>query len=229
MLKKITAMIGFAAIVAGAYAQDFDRTVASIILLQDPKVQTELKVTKAQRDKMNVHAASFQKAAKAYAEKLQKQGKNAKPNPAEENKIMGSLKSNVLGTLNATQIKRLREISLQVLGVGALGDDLVANRVGLSAAQKTTVRKHLSDGLQRANTIQQKTDAEARKGIKEPKNEAEAKKAQETYTKRMQTLGPPAQKQLNVIRTEVEKKVLAVLTPAQRTSWTGLLGKIFRP
>jgi GTP1/Obg family GTP-binding protein len=229
MLKKITALIGLATLVAGASAQDFDRTVASIMLLQDQKIQAELKVTKAQRDKMNTHAAAFQKVAKAYGEKLQKQGKNAKANPAEENKMLGTLKNNILGTLTAAQIKRLREISLQVLGVGAIGDDLVAARLGLSATQKTDVRKHLSDGLQRANAIQQKTMTEARKGIKEPKNEAEAKKAQQTFDSRMKTLGPPAQKQLNVIRMDVQKKVLAILTPVQRTTWTGLLGKTFNP
>lgn len=228
-MKRILPFFAALSLVSLATADDFDKKIAAFQLLQDKKVQTELKMTEAQRTKLNKHADVFNNKAAAYQKELaaqeQKTKKPAQPDPKRMDAMMTELKNKVLAELSAAQLKRLRELSLQAVGVTALGDDLVAARVGLTADQKTKVRGLIKTGLDAANKLLAQADANARKGIKEPKNEAELKKAEETYNTRIQAEQKKIQPQLQKLRDDTIKKVLAALNAKQNEVWKQLQGK----
>jgi len=228
-MKSTLVLISSLAIASFAVADDFDRKVAGFQLLQDKKVQAELKITEAQRAKLNKHADGFNAKLAAYQKELEAQAKKAQkqvqPDPKRMNALMEDLKKKVLAELSAAQLIRLRELSLQAVGVTALGDDLVAAKVGLSAAQKQKVRTIVKSGLDAANKLMAQADANARKGIKEPKSEAEAKKAQETYGKRMEAEQKKIQGQLQKIRQDTIQNALKVLNAQQNETWKKLQGK----
>lgn len=228
-MKLTPLLIAVVALPTVALADDFDRKVAGLPLLQDKKVQAELKVTDAQRSKMNKHADAFNVKAEAYQKQLEAQAKkdkkDVKPDPKKVDALMSELKAKVLGELTLVQLKRLRELSLQAVGVTALGDDLIAAKVGLNGDQKTKVRSVVRAGLDAANKLIAAADAAARKGIPEPKTEAEMKKAEETYNKRMEAEQKKLQPQLQKIRNDTITKALAVLNAKQNEIWKMLQGK----
>lgn len=209
-----------------ALADAFDKQVASITLLQNRKIQDDMKITEAQRQKMNQNAAPFNKTV----QDLSKKANGKPPTEADQKKIyeaLAKMKTAIMSSLTDAQAKRLREISLQAIGVGALGDDTVAKRLGISDNVKAKIRAELTAGLQKAGKVQQDVLAKAQEGIKEPKTEAEKKKAQETFNARLKQYEPEATKKINAIRAESEKKVLAMLSAQQRATWKALLGKPF--
>lgn len=234
-MSRLLACFSLLATVVAAHAADtFDRSVASVALMQNQAVQKELKITAAQRAKMNAAAAKFNAANKAYADEVNKKSNGGK-NPVahdtpREIKMLSELKTSVFAILTDAQIKRLREISLQAVGVAALGDQTVATRVGLSASQLTNVRKTLENGLAEGKKVSDAAMANARKGIKEPdpKKADDVKRAQAQFKKNMDVYGPPAQKKLNQIRQGTIDKVLAILSGGQRTVWNALLGPDFK-
>lgn len=230
-MKRTLALISSLAVISLVSADDFDKKIAGFQLLQDKKVQAELKITEAQRTKLNKHADSFNAKAAAYQKELEAEAKKTKkqvqPDPKRMNAIMSDLKSKVLAELSAVQLKRLRELSLQAVGVTALGDDLVAAKIGLTSAQKTQVRSVVKSGLDAANKLLAQADANARKGIKEPKNEAEMKKAEETYAKKIEAEQKKIQPQLQKIRQDTIQKALKVLNAKQNETWKQLQGKPF--
>lgn len=228
-MKRTLALFAAFSLFSIAAADDFDKKIAAFQLLQDKKVQTELKLTEAQRTKLNKHADAFNAKAAAYQKELEAQQKKtnkpAQPDQKRMEAMMTELKAKVLAELSATQMKRLRELSLQAVGVTALGDDLVAARVGLTADQKAKVRTLIKSGLDAANKLMAQADANARKGIKEPKNQAEFKKAEETYNKRIEAEQKRIQPQLQKLREDTIKKVLAAMNAKQNAAWKQLQGK----
>jgi hypothetical protein len=218
-MKRTLALFAAFSLFSNAAADDFDKKIAAFQLLQDKKVQTELKLTEAQRTKLNKHADAFNAKAAAYQKELEAQQKKtnkpAQPDQKRMEAMMTELKGKVLAELSATQMKRLRELSLQAVGVTALGDDLVAARVGLTADQKAKVRTLIKSGLDAANKLMAQADANARKG----------KKAEETYNKRIEAEQKRIQPQLQKLREDTIKKVLAAMNAKQNAAWKQLQGK----
>lgn len=231
-MKKALLAIAAIASIASVQADAFDRQVASIVLLQNQAVQKDMKLTESQRTKMNVFAEKFNNTQKAYLEELKKQSNGGKTQPKRdqnrEMKMVSDLKTQVLNILTDNQIVRLRQISLQAIGVAALADDTVAKRVGLNTTQITKVRSIVQKGLADGQKVNDDAVNQAKKGIKEPKTEAEQKKAQEAFQKNWKNIGPGAQKKLDFIRNKSIADVLAVLTPGQKTVWKGLIGPEFK-
>ena len=219
------------ALAATALADAFDNQIASVQLLQTKAVQKELAITEAQRSKMNVFAQEFNKQAEAYRNELNKKSNNGKiqvtPDRNREIAMLNQLKTKVLGTLSAVQVKRLREISLQAVGVTALGDDAVAQKIGLSETQKKQIRDLVGKGLTGANKLIQDANQRAMKGIAQPKNEAEAKKAQEVFQKRSVAEQQKIKGQVEKIRSTTITGVMAILNAKQKSTWNALLGKPF--
>lgn len=215
-----------------ALADAFDEQIASIQLLQSKPVQKELGITQAQRAAMNKYADEFNKKAEAYQADLAKKSdggkKQVQRDIAQETKMLGELKQKVLSQLSQAQIKRLRELSLQAVGVTALGDDAVAAKVGLSTEQKNKIRKLVQAGLEGANKIMEAAHQRASKGIPTPKNQAEAEKATKTYNTRIAEEQKKIQPSLDKIRADTIKNVLAVMNPNQKAAWNALQGKIFK-
>src|SRR5947209_12347190 len=104
------ALLIFVTIVAAvaALASDFDKKVASVILLQAKPVQKEIGLSESQRAAMNKFADNHRAKLKAYYEKIGPKG------TPSESVLLGyfeKMKEGVLAQLSAAQIKRLREIS----------------------------------------------------------------------------------------------------------------------
>jgi hypothetical protein len=218
-----------------AVAQDaFDAHVSDIQILQLKEIQTELKVTDAQRTAMNRHAETHRKKIQAYMERLQKEKKdpNTLPQPDPQLvKFFNELKNSVVQEMQPGQLKRLREISLQSAGVAALMDDQVAAKAGVSQAQVKRLRDMFQAGAKRAVEIEQKAVQDALKEFenKRPANEAEAKKLQEQVDKKLQAVAQRIRPQVEKIRDETRTRMEGVLTDPQKRTWAQLQGAPFRP
>ncbi len=228
-----TLSVLFALALAGlVMADQFDTNLASIQLLTDKRVQTELKVNEAQRKKMNSHAAEFNKQAEAYRKEMEKKSDGGKkpvqPDRQREMQMLTSLKAKVLGELSQTQIKRLREISLQAVGVTALGDAEVGKRVGINETQRTQIQKLIRKGLEDANKVVADANKRAENSLKPAKTQAEVAKWQQDFQKKSMEEQRKAQPQIEKIRTQTISSVLAVMNDKQKAAWKALLGAPFK-
>jgi hypothetical protein len=233
MMNRALFCIGIAVSAVAAQADDFDRQIASVVLLQNQAVQKELAVTKAQRDKLNVHATKFNAEQKAYVEKVNKAANGKTPPPrdqAKELKMVLDFKNKVLAVLTEKQVVRLRQISLQAVGVAAMADEVVAKRIGLNNTQVTKIRTIVESGLKEGQNISDAAMKQATKGLKNEPNmtDAEKKKAKAEFDKRWKIYGPPAQKKLDQIRTRTIQSVMALLTSGQTSTWNSLIGPTFK-
>ncbi len=196
-------------------------------------MQTELGVTKAQRDKMNKYADAHSKALAAYEAEVKKNKTDAQKAMASPKfqKIFTDLKNGVMGQLSATQLRRLREITLQRAGIVAIAQDLIAKRVGLNDAQLKQYRTTFETEFKKAEKLKaDKVQAvlkpyEGRK----PKNEAEAKALNAEVQKKLEAAQKALAPQLTQMAKATETKLLAVLSAAQKAKWKALLGKPFTP
>lgn len=103
--------------------------------------------------------------------------------------------------LTDAQRKRLRELELQWQGPSALLDPEIARQVGLTEEQQAKIRGIIQESFQ-------------------------------AMRERFQPGQPPEQsgdrmQEIQRAREQTEKKILEVLTPAQRERWQQLLGKPF--
>jgi hypothetical protein len=232
MLKRAVFAIGLMSAAIAVRADAFDEQVASIVLLQNQNVQKDLKITEAQRTKMNTFAEKFNKEQQTYFAALQKESEKTKKAPTRDQKkevqMVAGLKKQILAILSQTQIVRLRQISLQAIGVAALADDLVAKKVGLTAPQITKIRGIVDKGLKEGQKISQTAEAEASKGIKQPTNEKEAAEAKKKFDAKWKVVGPPAQKKLEALRTKTINEVMSHLNAKQKSTWASLVGPMFK-
>lgn len=217
-----------------AIADEFDRHVASIILLQSRKVQADLGITPAQRKQLNVHADWHRAQLQSYEAELNRlrtAGKAADPDRKKLASLMGQLKTRVLNELTGAQTKRLREISLQVEGVSALLDPLVASRVGLTAKQSRQLQSIFGDAAKRGTTLQQKALDDAIKPFKasKPKNEREANDLERKINQAIAAAEKRIEPQLQRIRAETHALALKTLSSQQVAAWKRLQGKPFVP
>lgn len=230
-------MIGWTLLVVSgaAFAADaFDTHAASIEILQLKPVQNEIKLTEAQRTKMNKFAETHRSQMVAYQNRLKAQAEKnpqVRPDQSVIQRYYQQLKKSVLASLSATQLRRLREISLQSAGVGALMDDKVSARVGLSSAQLKKIRDTFLDGNKRAQAIQTtaaKPIVDKYRG-KKPKNNAEAQKLETAFRTEMQGASTKIAPQMRKLQADTANKMMAVLTAAQKQSFQALKGKPFTP
>lgn len=105
--------------------------------------------------------------------------------------------------LNSTQWKRFNELRLQNEGANALMREAVATELGLTQDQKNKLQE-----IQRTSM----------EGMREAM--AGAREGGEFNREEMQAM-------MEKFRKDVEAKMLAVLTDAQRTKWTAMQGKPF--
>jgi len=215
-------------------ADAFDERTSNVALLQSKAVQTDLKISEAQRKKMNVHAEWFNKEAQKIRDAWVKtaQGKNPPP-PAPTAKLQAleqSLKAKVFKELSQTQIKRLREITVQQAGVLALLDDSVAKKIGLTAAQITSLKAKFKSNAEAAQKLQATAinPINAKYKDKKPKDQKEAEAMQAQYSKEVQAAAKKIEPQLAALRKGFETFVNTTLSAAQKSSWSALKGKAFK-
>lgn len=218
----------------GAEASAFDRRLANMELLQDRAVQAELKVSEAQRGRLNQHADWFNEELKKMDEARQSAGRQGPPTEAEQKRfadLQKRLRDRVLGELSSAQLRRLREISLQAAGFPAMMDPEVAKRVGLTKAQLDRIRKGFEELAKRAAEAQEKAVRPVFEKYKDekPENQEAAQalqqKVQRESAEAVQRIAPDLQKMrdewLNLVKRTVKARQINV--------FEGLMGRPFRP
>jgi len=174
-------------------------------LLQNESVQKELKFDKEETDKVkdavqkvrDKHADDFAKLRDAPQEERRQKTQELNKMVSEE-----TLKA-VSGILSADQLKRLKQIELQQVGVQAFTRADVQKTLSLTDEQKEAIK-----------TI----DEEA------------AKKRQELFQQgggRRQGGGGQGQSQMATLRKETMEKVQKLLTADQKKAWKDLTGDTF--
>jgi hypothetical protein len=212
----------------------FEIHIADIMLLQAKPVQTELKVTEAQRKKMNQHA---QKHQSVLAELEKKYGAK-KVDPATMQQVSPklqeafvALKRSVLQTLTPAQVRRLGEINLQRLGIAVLVDDRVATQVGMTPAQLTEFRKVYTENGQKVAKLQEDASQPIITKYQKlkPKTKEEAEQLQTKFQNEMAVAGKKIEPKVRSLEQSTAKKLQGMLTSKQTASFKKLLGKPFRP
>lgn len=206
---------------------------ADVALLQVKSVQKELGVTEAQRARMNTFATQHT----AKLQQLEAEYEKAKKDPAQaqsDPRLIGyfiELKKNVMAQLSAAQLKRLGEISLQNLGLAALTDDRVGERVGLSKDTVVKMRRAYQDGGSKyalAERAAAKPVLEKYKD-KNAKDKAAMEAMQKQFDQELSAAMKKAQPQLTAVKAATEKSMRALLNAKQEAAYKALLGKPFKP
>lgn len=223
------------AVTVSAQVDPFDYHCADVILLQAKQVQTELKVTEAQRGKMNDAAATHKTRLTTY-QAQQQAAKTKDTQQQTATKLKGyfdELKKGVFTSLSAVQLKRLREITLQRAGLLALLDDVVAKKIGFTGANYTSFRTTFTNGAKEAGNIERASlkpifdKYEPR--MKAAKTADEKKQIEAQMRPELEAAGKKIGPQIQTLQNETQKKLVSYLTPAQKTAWQALLGKPFNP
>jgi hypothetical protein len=167
----------------------------SLAVLSNKRLQDELKITAAQGEKLTPLAETFDAAQKAWrADRRNDRAAAATAHQAAQ----AESKKGVEAILTAEQARRLTQIERQVAGISAFLDETNAKELGLTDAQRGTVKeahlKRLRDG------------ADARRGA---------------------ILGIGDPKVLRQLDEAAAATVNAALTDEQKKKWEELLGEPF--
>jgi Spy/CpxP family protein refolding chaperone len=117
-------------------------------------------------------------------------------------KRVQEMEAKIKGILSAAQFKRYQELSLQLQGPTALMRREVSEQVGLNDSQRQQIETIMRDN-------RPPMPPQGGQGGNPPDFEA-------------------MRKQMDKMREEVGKKILAVLTPSQKDKWDSMLGKPFK-
>jgi vacuolar-type H+-ATPase subunit H len=234
LLSRVVALLLLAPVISAAQKMDpFDYEVANVSLLQAKPLQKELGVSELHRTAMNKIADQFNVQIKALLEKMQKESGGKPPNESDPKLVAAydKLKEGVLKQLTPQQLRRLREITLQQVGLPALGDTVVAKRVGISDAQIKKIRGIYDEALKRASKLEDDALEAAMKDLKakKPKTEKEAREIMDEANKRAEAVHKRIDPQIRKMRLDAEAKVLATMSPTQKAAWENLKGRKFDP
>lgn len=204
-----------------AMADEFDRHVADLFILQAKPIQHELGITEAQRARMNQAAAADEKRKEAYHKELEKT--KSQPSKSRVFALYRQLKTEVFNQLSEAQLRRLREISLQHIGVVALGDPVVGKRLGLSSAQVQRIQGMVKNDAQTLS----KTERQLREPVVARfKGKAQTEENRRKFEQEVYNAVAPRLKEMEV---KDHDQILSVLTPAQKSAWKALQGRPFTP
>jgi Spy/CpxP family protein refolding chaperone len=171
------------------------------MILRMPEVQTELKLTDAQKTQVSEMLASLRGGQRGRFEDLRSLG------PEEAQKRMAERRAQeeklVKGILTADQQKRFRQLQLQQQGFSALSDKSVQDELKLTDEQRTRVQTIQSDQRESMRAVFQSD------GGGPPDFAAIRPK-------------------LEAMRTQSDAKLTAVLTAEQQKQWKAMLGTSFK-
>lgn len=227
----LIACLATSAGMAQAQSMDpFDFWVSDIILLQAKPIQKDIGVTEAQRGRMNQYASQHQAKVQAHVKELEAKKTPPKDGDPVAVRLFAELKRNVLAQLSPSQLKRLREISLQRIGVSALTDEKVATRVGLSSSQLKGERTAFTSARDQVAAIQRSTASNVMKAYagRNVKTKAEAERLQKEANHKLELAMRAVAPRLKQIGDGARGKMLALLSPKQRGVWQALLGRPFK-
>ncbi len=126
------------------------------------------------------------------------------PTQEERQKQRDEMQKKIASILTPAQNNRVKEIQLQMQGTRALTSDEVVKELGLSEKQVADIEAAREAGRPQGGGAPQQGGT--------PPTPEERQKMMESFAK---------------AREETNKKVLAILTPAQKAKWEKMLGKKF--
>ena len=232
---KLSVAVLLAASAPGIWAapDPFDVYVANIEILQAKPVQSELKITDAQRAALNKHADWYNGQTKKVVDQLKTTkgtGADRQKGMTQISSLQDQLKGKVIGELSSWQVKRLGQISLQQAGIVALLDSKVAKKVGMTEVQI----KKLRTGWEASGKLVAEAETKARQPVfnkykdKQPKDEKEARELSEAYNREMEAASKTLDPVLAKAKKDFEAIVDSTLTPGQKKAWGDLKGPTFR-
>lgn len=207
----------------------FDQKVADLTILQAREIQNEVGINASMRDRLNGIVKRNNDALQAYIAEEQKKGVDPRKDTTVQRRINSfgeNMKTEVLGALTASQIKRLREITLQVTGLRALTDDTVATRCGLSSKELTSARNIFNAARSRVKSLVDAKLAPIQKKYqsKKPTSQEELDVFQANYNleakKATQSLTPKVKQ----IQNETEAKIKAAVSAKALATFRSLQG-----
>ncbi len=179
----------------------FGGRMGGLFLLRIPQVQTELKMTQPQIDKLDAKQQEIQDQMRAI---FQGGGGFQQMSPEERQKAMQKMQDiqakAVADILDTGQQKRFHQIELNLQGYRALEQKSNQDEIGLTADQRAKVAAIVTD----ENTARR----EAFQSLQGGDREAARSKMQE-------------------IQKSTEEKIGALLTDAQKSKWKEMLGAPF--
>lgn len=230
-MKHLLSLALFAISTVAFAADEFDFYFADISILQDKKVQAELKVTEAQRTAMNKHADWLNTQGKS----IDTQVRSGKLTADQANKQMGLnlgvMKRKICDELSAAQLKRLREITLQRDGLLPLMDLKMGEKIGLTKAQTQKLRDAYIANDKKAKDIQ----SAAYKPIfdkyaaMKPKDKTEEQKLVDQRNKELAAAQVKITPQLEALGKSYGALVESTLSKEQKDAFAALKGKPFDP
>jgi hypothetical protein len=186
-------------------------TLIHFLLLEQPSVQQELRVTPEQVQKA-------QQLAAAHRQQLQGLGSLPREDAARKVlEIQQSAERDLQALLSPGQLQRLKEIGLQQLGPMALSRPDVAEAVGLTAEQKQQIRslqeQFARTALQSAQGLQSLRGG-GRPRLRELKSTIGA--VQDNLAR------------IEAAKRDTDARILALLTSEQRQKWEQAKGAPFQ-
>lgn len=226
--------MAFVAAASFAAPDPFDQKVANFQLLTQKPIQTELKVTEAQRKKMNTFGQSFEKESKALVDSYQKAKKQMDADFQKKSFAnLTKLRNSVLGVLSDAQLKRLREITIQVAGKVAILDVNVAEKIGISKAQRESVSKLYTEAQQKLQAIQSEAikalEPKYREKEKSAKTDKDRQALQAAFQKDLQAELKKREPRAVAIQKDYDGKMSKQISKAQWAKLEALKGKPFKP
>ena len=221
------ALFGLAA--SALAAESFDVHCANIQYLTDKKIQADVGISEAQRTRMNKHADAYRARMAAYQKELEQTKKQ--PDEARLQRMILDMKAQVIAELSASQVKRLRELTLQFTGLAGVLDEVVATKIGITSANLTKLRKIFADGHDKVEKIKAMVQEEAFKPYagKKPKDQAEEDK----WKKDVQARGTAAAKRyaprVKQIEQDTQAAMLKIVTVQQQNAYKALQGVAYKP
>jgi Spy/CpxP family protein refolding chaperone len=169
------------------------------MMLRMPEVQTELKLTDAQKTKVSEMLEKMREERQSAFQGLQGQGPEAFQKKLAE--WRASEEKQVAAILNADQQKRYRQLQFQARGISAVADKPVADELKLTEEQRGKVQAIVGAQRQEMRSLLD--------GAGGPGN--------------FQELRP----KLEALRKQTDEKITALLTEDQKKQWKEMLGPSF--
>ena len=178
-----------------------------LMLLRNKSVQTELKMTQPQIDKLDTAEQALRETMRGMWQPGQGGGPGGDPQAFEQmrTKMQAAQDKAVADVLDTTQAARFKQIQLQQMGPRAFGRPDVAGKLQITAAQKTQLQSIQQAQGQQMRTAMQGFDFQ----------NATPEDRQKAFAK------------FQEMQKATGDKMMAVLTPAQKAQWTKMVGKPF--
>ncbi len=193
--------------------------MSGAFLVADPTVKHDLGLTTEQSTRI---AGIFA----TYGERQQAASNTASTDPKAYERIDIDTANSILSVLTSAQKQRLSEVTLQLVGVSAIGSPEVAKRLGLTQDQKAKAQAILLAVDKKEEDLDAEL-ADSIQKLQEPNSESQ-RVAYEKEKNRIAAAQKPKRDAISKERKQAELRVLDLLSSGQRAKWENMLGKPLR-